>query len=1499
MTISVIVAIPATPLLHPRHLLTSLKNQSQDIEVLLYHDSSVTLPPDIPEHWHIHACPQLKVGYAWNNGLAEATGTHICFTSADVYYHPRHFESLQFALERQTTRGLYHLPRFVTPMLYEQPSHPICTIQASDWLGHILWEDLPIPIGAILFERQSLAHTRFSEVNQYYVEDLFIAQWLAQHELVGVNLPTVTSLPGRSRPVDVPAQMDELLHLFRHWCQEYPLTALMPSWAKPLDTEQQATGAHHWLLQVLYNRGLTTEAQNYRVAHAQAWPLFRECVLWVATDMTSIPPTLYQWAKANQQQPVLLVLEPRPQPHKANFCVQFTQAQGMPVIALSNAWPIPAHPNTDCLFPEMLPLFREMLQRYQPDLVHFISLQGYSLQMAQWTAEQNIPLLCSWQDPWWLCARGDLKLNGSESCVGPLVSGVNCKSCHNAPRAKQEQYAERTRMAHHILRQLAAKILLHDAMSAAVLLQNGISADQLQRIQSPQDLAEAYATVRLSSSHRSQISPHSLFHNLIPHMGADEYHQSWVAYFRGCHQVLDYGAGQGTLLKLLHQADIPAIGYESDAWQREAILSQGLPVHAHTLGRFLRQFDGLHAAFQLEQMSPDNLLKWLQHASLAVCSGGKMLLRLVDPNTTEWQQEFWNQENHIRPWPVALLIPLLSHFHWAALETGEIQGPWPDVYLLAQRQNDTVSLTAPPIATTRFTEFWAQQLTEAPPGQKVLLIGQQVVPQWQLWRLECEQLQAISLDLSEVIKVASTAHHALRYSSQLTKTLSGLSHTYDSIVLQAVVETLYPDELLQLLLQCRDKLTDTGTLLIQTIAVDSQGQVPAIFWESLYNLRPYSDLQSLLQQAGWQVEQSLTLDGVQNWYCQASELPVDEHQDTVALSEALAQVMQQAPNAQVISHLEELTALQTHPCDMLYLPHGLDYNHPEDRHILGERVQQALQPGGYLLLTGWNIELAWAHSPLYRPWPLAVVNQWLQAQGFCSQELQQTAQGWSWMGRKLLNPVVSPPLVTPLKLLWEGDIFEYHSLSLVNREILAQLATQPTLDIEICTYNPDKYLPSDQFKSLQQLQTHSRRPLLAAPDVVVRHHWPPDFTPPAAGHWVMIQPWEFGAVPERWIYHMNKYLDELWVPSSFVKRTYEESGLLPEKVFVVPNGVDSHHYHPQATPLPLKTTQTFKFLFVGGAIFRKGIDILLKAFIDEFSAAESVCLVIKEFGGGRVYNNLQIPDLLRQAREEKPDLPEVLHLTDDIPLEQMPGLYTACDALVHPYRGEGFGFPIAEAMACERPVIVTGAGACLDFCHGDNAYLIPAERQIFDENKVDGMPTSSTPYWEVPSYAALRELMRHVFEHPAEASIKARAARETIVSQFSWEHVAAIVNERLQSLQTQPIFRFNRERLLSQALGKSIQAMYQGQPSEAVKGFEYALKVDPYQPAVRYNLGMSYLQQGDYEQALSHLSQSLREGDCTADLCYAMAITLERLGDIDTAQHFYIKSQELNTPVSG
>ena len=220
----------------------------------------------------------------------------------------------------------------------------------------------------------------------------------------------------------------------------------------------------------------------------------------------------------------------------------------------------------------------------------------------------------------------------------------------------------------------------------------------------------------------------------------------------------------------------------------------------------------------------------------------------------------------------------------------------------------------------------------------------------------------------------------------------------------------------------------------------------------------------------------------------------------------------------------------------------------------------------------------------------------------------------------------------------------------------------------------------------------------------------------------MIQPWEFGRIPKDWVQPIQEGVDEVWVPSTFVKDCYIDSGIDADQVHVIPNGVRTNLFNPQAKPMQLDTDKSFKFLFVGGTIFRKGIDVLLNVYRQTFSPQDDVCLVIKGMGDDTFYKGQTAVDLVRKLQAD-PDAPEILYLTDDLTDKELAGLYTACDCLVHPYRGEGFGMPVAEAMACGLPVIVTEGGACDDFCSDENAYFVPAKRRAM---RLQGYPGGLT-----------------------------------------------------------------------------------------------------------------------------------------------------------------------------
>lgn len=364
-------------------------------------------------------------------------------------------------------------------------------------------------------------------------------------------------------------------------------------------------------------------------------------------------------------------------------------------------------------------------------------------------------------------------------------------------------------------------------------------------------------------------------------------------------------------------------------------------------------------------------------------------------------------------------------------------------------------------------------------------------------------------------------------------------------------------------------------------------------------------------------------------------------------------------------------------------------------------------------------------------------------------------------------------------VVWEGSQFVGHSLALVNRELCLQLI-QDGYPLSIIPYEEDQF-GAEADPRFHLLAEAVRRPLPTEPAVHVRHQWPPDFTPPPQGRWVMIQPWEFGSLPARWVEAMNGMVDEVWVPSSYVRDCYLRSGVRPERVFTVPNGVNTALFNPEVPPLPLETRKRFKFLFVGGTIPRKGIDILLQAYSAAFTSDDDVCLVIKDMGGGSFYQGRTAQDMIARYRQN-PGLPEVEYLDRFLPDRELAGLYTACDCLVHPYRGEGFGLPMAEAMGCGLPAIVTGYGAALDFCSAETAYLIPAREVRLPMKQVGELETVDYPWLAEPDAAALADIMRHVAEHPDEARRKGREAALHIARHFTWEKAAARVRARLAAL---------------------------------------------------------------------------------------------------------------------
>jgi glycosyltransferase involved in cell wall biosynthesis len=352
----------------------------------------------------------------------------------------------------------------------------------------------------------------------------------------------------------------------------------------------------------------------------------------------------------------------------------------------------------------------------------------------------------------------------------------------------------------------------------------------------------------------------------------------------------------------------------------------------------------------------------------------------------------------------------------------------------------------------------------------------------------------------------------------------------------------------------------------------------------------------------------------------------------------------------------------------------------------------------------------------------------------------------------------------PVAVRWVGDQSTASSLSTINREVGERLrAAHPEVALERrATDGPLGDAPTPH-----------------TPEVEVRHQWPPNLTRPAGGRLALIQPWEFGSLPKSWREGILTDVDEVWVPSEFTRAMYLAAGVEPDRVHVVPNGVDLDELSPEGARAELPDA-SLRLLFVGGTISRKGADVLLAAYDEAFAGREDVLLVIKDLGGQSYYRGLTMSDALRE-RATSGALPRVHYLEDELGRAELAGLYRACDVLVHPYRGEGFAMPVLEAMASGLPTVVTAGGPTDEFCPDDACWRVASEPRFLAECAIGNLETIDRPWMLEPDRADLVRVLREVDADRDE--LRRRGARARVAAgAYSWDAVAAAYAGRIASL---------------------------------------------------------------------------------------------------------------------
>ncbi|MCI2261675.1 glycosyltransferase [Xanthomonas indica] len=265
---------------------------------------------------------------------------------------------------------------------------------------------------------------------------------------------------------------------------------------------------------------------------------------------------------------------------------------------------------------------------------------------------------------------------------------------------------------------------------------------------------------------------------------------------------------------------------------------------------------------------------------------------------------------------------------------------------------------------------------------------------------------------------------------------------------------------------------------------------------------------------------------------------------------------------------------------------------------------------------------------------------------------------------------------------------------------------------------------------------------------------------------------ETTGIPVEWVEGCNS-VDEVWVPTEFNKWTFQRCGV-KVPVNVMPLAlIDTNYFNPRIRSERIEGVYTFLSVFEWGE--RKSPEILLRAFNRAFRRADPVVLICK-------YSNHDPgvdPEAVIRGLKLDPEGGRVVYsVNESVPYYQIAQLYRSADCFVLPTRGEGWGMPLLEAMACGVPVIASYWSAQQAFMDEDNSYplqvsLVPAEAKC---------PYYTGFKWALPDEEHLVHLLRRAFENQEESRAKGDQAAQDVFNHWSLKHSAKRMHARIADI---------------------------------------------------------------------------------------------------------------------
>lgn len=315
-----------------------------------------------------------------------------------------------------------------------------------------------------------------------------------------------------------------------------------------------------------------------------------------------------------------------------------------------------------------------------------------------------------------------------------------------------------------------------------------------------------------------------------------------------------------------------------------------------------------------------------------------------------------------------------------------------------------------------------------------------------------------------------------------------------------------------------------------------------------------------------------------------------------------------------------------------------------------------------------------------------------------------------------------------LPLIIDCDVFSGTGYGMLSREFMKRIVSRD-LGIKINPINSSGLFQTCLTEQEgREFQKHfiSQVDLEKLENYIHLRMYPPRINFPRKRYNVTYTMLESYTLNHFYVKMMESSYDDFIVPTNFIKDVFSQN-INKDRVSVVPLGIDPEVFHPNVVvedvqfkevDLKNKVIQPtdkkpsgFRFLSAARFSHRKGCDLVLRAFANEFEKKKDdvslVLFYLPENENNKQHLINRILGILSKFDMKK--IPPIFLQNEPWPTDQQYLPYGWGDCFVFPSRGEGFGLTPMESGACKIPVISSDNSGLSDFITDETAFVVPMD----------------------------------------------------------------------------------------------------------------------------------------------------------------------------------------------